>query len=152
MRLTIELVPSTCWYKNIRAVVSRDEWDVIRRKTYKEAGGKCSVCHSKVKLYCHEVWCYDDVRYIQRLVGFIALCNLCHMVKHLGYAGVLAMQGKLKYDSLIGHFTRVNECSVEEFEQHRQTAFDVWEKRSEHEWITEMSLLSMYARSPQLRL
>ena len=29
MKLTIELVPSTAWYSNVRSNVSKEEWDKI---------------------------------------------------------------------------------------------------------------------------
>ena len=43
-KLTIELVPATCWQTNVRSVVKKSEWDKIRKRVYKEAGHKCEVC------------------------------------------------------------------------------------------------------------
>lgn len=83
---------------------------------------------------CHEVWSYHDEEHIQRLDGFIALCNLCHHVKHIGLAGILANQGRLDYDKVVEHFMRVNDCSQNDFLKHRAEAFQIWEERSKHEW------------------
>jgi hypothetical protein len=43
-RLTIELVPQTCWFSNVRDRVSREDWDRIRKQVYKRSGQCCEVC------------------------------------------------------------------------------------------------------------
>ena len=134
MKLTIELVPSSCWYSNLRNKVERFIWDDIRKKAYKEAGYRCAVCSANEKLFCHEVWEYDDAEHIQKLLGFIALCELCHMVKHIGYAGMF-FKG---YEALPGHFMKVNGCSFEDFKEHERLAWKVWEERSKHQWKCEL--------------
>ncbi len=42
-KLTIELVPSTSWYKNMRSI-SPKSWDLIRSSIYKRAKYRCEVC------------------------------------------------------------------------------------------------------------
>lgn len=141
LKLVIELVPSTCWYSNLRNAVSREVWDRIRYKAYKASGNRCKVCGVDRTLYCHEVWSYDDKEYVQTLVGFVALCEPCHMVKHIGFAGIRAMEGELDYDKLVAHFMRVNGCSREEFDKAVAVAFEVWEERSNHKWRCELGEL-----------
>lgn len=138
MKLKIELVPSSCWYSNLRSVLSREAWDKIRYRAYWATGHRCKVCCRKLMLSCHEVWRYDDVKLVQTLIGFEALCMMCHMVKHIGYAGILAEDGKLDYRELIRHFMRVNECSYEDFEEHKAEAFEVWVSRSLEVWRCEL--------------
>jgi len=78
-KLSIELVPKTVWYKNLRNMVKRSVWDNLRRGAYAKYGYRCGICGaSKQQLNCHEIWDYDDETHIQTLTGFIALCNLCH--------------------------------------------------------------------------
>ena len=55
-------------------------------------------------LHCHEIWNYGDLQHIQKLVGFVALCRLCHHVKHLALALILAEAGRLDFDGVIRHF------------------------------------------------
>ena len=43
-RLTVELVPRTCWLSNVRTLLSRLEWDTLRRLVYVRAGYQCEVC------------------------------------------------------------------------------------------------------------
>jgi len=133
-RLSIELVPSTCWYSNLRNAVSAADWDGIRRAAYAAGGYRCGVCGVSAKLHCHEVWHYDDVKHVQRLDGFVALCKLCHMAKHIGYAGMFFDD----YNGLIRHFMRVNGCSYRDFVLARSLAFDVWRERSAFDWVQDL--------------
>ena len=43
-RLTIELVPSTCFCKNVRSQVDPARGDRIRMAVYAAAGSKCEIC------------------------------------------------------------------------------------------------------------
>jgi len=134
LKLTIELVPRTSWYNNLRKCMSKGDWDKIRKKTYDEYRHRCAVCGSGQRLNCHEIWEYDDKKHVQKLVSFIALCNMCHFVKHIGLTEILASEGKLDYEKVVEHFIKVNKCDRKSFEQHRRISLDEWRKRSEHEW------------------
>jgi len=138
LRLSVELVPSTAWYSNLRNRLPKKDWDKIRHRTYAEYEYRCSICSVASKLNCHEIWEYDDTLHIQRLAGFVALCDWCHHVKHLGFAAILAARGQLDYEKLIEHFLRVNDCDRNTFEEHSKNAFEVWERRSRHEWRTDL--------------
>jgi hypothetical protein len=140
LRLTIELVPQSCWYSNLRQVLPREAWDRLRRQVYTACGYRCAICGTRGQLHCHEVWSYDDAAHVQRLEGFQALCADCHHIKHLGHAGILASQGKLDYERLVAHFLRVNQCDRATFERHQAEAFAQWEERSRHEWTTDFGL------------
>src|SRR4051812_44732586 len=89
-RLTIELVPSTTWGDNLRKRLGPKRWDPIRKQAYADAGQVCAICGATGRLNCHERWIYDDLNCVQTLVGFMALCDLCHHCKHIGRAGILA--------------------------------------------------------------
>lgn len=134
LRLTIELVPETSWYANVRDILPRAQWDRLRREVYRACGYRCSICGAGGKLHCHEVWAYDDARHIQTLRGFLALCASCHHIKHLGFAGILAGRGELDYARLVEHFCRVNRCERDVFECARAAAFAQWQERSRYEW------------------
>ena len=75
MKLNIELVPSTAWYKNLRNQVGSRQWDIIRKKAYSDYNYCCGICKDKGRLECHEIWEYDDTNKVQLLKGFIALCD-----------------------------------------------------------------------------
>ncbi len=138
LKLTIELVPRTSWYNNLRKCMSKRDWDKIREKTFAEYGHRCAICGSEQRLNCHEIWEYNDKKHVQKLLGFIALCGMCHHVKHLGLAKILASEGKLDYEKVVEHFMKVNNCDHKTFEGQRKRAFQEWEERSQHEWLIDL--------------
>jgi hypothetical protein len=135
LKLNIELVPSTVWESSLYKLMPREVWNRIRDDFIKENGRKCQVCgETEGTMNLHEIWNYNDTQHIQKLDGFILLCKMCHHVKHIGLAGILANEGKLDYNEVIRHFCKVNDCSETEFEKDRKGAFEIWAKRSASEW------------------
>ena len=146
--LFAELVPSTSWYDNLRKVMSKEDWDSIRFQVYDYYEHQCAICKARGSLHCHEVWHYDDVAHIQTLEGFVALCPWCHHIKHLGYAGILASEGKLDYAKLIRHFMTVNSCDKAAFDSHHSAAMAQWERRSKHPWRVEIGEYAQWVQAP----
>jgi len=135
MILEIELVPSTVWYSSLYRLLPKEIWNNIRNEIIKKNGRKCQICgETEGIMNLHEIWKYDDINHIQKLEGFILLCVMCHHIKHIGLAGILASEGKLDYNKIIEHFCIVNKCTEKEFEEHSVKAFDIWRKRSKYEW------------------
>jgi len=140
--LTVELVPQSLWYKNLRSELSKYEWDIIRRKAYKNASYKCEVCGGKGNKWpveAHEIWEYNDENKIQRFNGMIALCPLCHKVKHIGLTSV-----KGEYRIALNHLAKVNNWSIKKSDLYIQTQFDLWGYRNKEEWTSDVSLLNEY--------
>jgi 5-methylcytosine-specific restriction endonuclease McrA len=132
-------VPKTSWYNNLRNQMSREDWDKTRKLTYEKFNNKCGICGSSGgQLNCHEIWEYDDSQHTQTLKGFIALCTMCHHVKHIGLAGILSDRGELDFDDVIKHFLKVNECKRSTFDKHNDEAFEIWRKRSLLEWTVDL--------------
>jgi len=146
LKLKIELVPSTSWYDNLRKYIHKKDWDRIRKQAYANYGYKCGVCGDEGRLNCHEIWEYDDKKHVQKLVGFIALCDMCHHVKHIGLAGILADEGKLDYKEVVEHFIEVNSCDKNTFMKHREKAFKQWQERSRHEWQVDLGEYSKFVK------
>ena len=152
MKLEIDLVPSTAWYSNLKTKIPVKEWDKIRKRCYADVNYKCQICGSDGKnqifvtrgsikgtLNCHEIWEYDDNKHIQKLEGFLALCNDCHMIKHIGFASIQDSKGLLDMDKLIGHFMKVNGVSRKTFDKHHEESLKVMGERSQHEWKTNFA-------------
>jgi len=140
MELTIELVPKTSWYSNVRSEVSDREWDAIRKAVYRRADYKCEVCGDtgdEHPVECHEVWHYDDENHTQRLKRMIALCPDCHQVKHIGYAST---QGK--GHEAAEHLAKVNDWTLFEAMEYIQDSLEQWRERSQHEWTLDTSILN----------
>jgi hypothetical protein len=147
MKLTAELVPSTVWYSSLYRLLPSDVWNSIRNEIIAKNGRKCQICGETIgTMNLHEIWNYDDVNYIQKLYGFILLCRMCHHVKHIGLAGILANEGKLDYNEVIRHFCKVNNCSEKEFNEHVKDAFRIWEKRSQHPWTQDFGEYDKYLK------
>jgi 5-methylcytosine-specific restriction endonuclease McrA len=145
-KLTIELVPKTSWYSNVRSNVSKAEWDRIRKKSYENANHVCEVCGDvgtnqgyKHKLECHEIWQYDDQALTQTLTGLVSLCPYCHLAKHPGLA---QMNGKLGI--VLKQLQRVNQISVEEAGAMLNEAFEIWRNRSKNNYTLDISFLETY--------
>lgn len=141
-KLTIELVPASCWYSNVRSNVSKHQWDTLRHKVYLLAGNKCEVCAGTGKRWpveCHEVWHYDDDNHVQSLVRMIALCPLCHKVKHIGRASITG-----EYDISVAHLAKVNGWSNAQAREYVNEQFLLWNERSQYDWALDISKLKNY--------
>ena len=147
LKLEIDLVPKTCWYSNLRKNMPRSRWNKLRREVYEKADHVCEICGARRRLNCHEIWEYDDERQVQKLVGFQAVCDLCHHVRYFGRAELVAGGGYLNVDAVIEHFKKVNGVGEKEFESHVQEAFRVWKERSHHEWKTDLGQFEFLVRS-----
>lgn len=151
LKLTTELVPRTSWYNNMRSVFSQATWDRIRRQVYSDYSHRCGICQAEGRLSCHEIWEYDDQNHVQTLRGFVALCDWCHHVKHIGLAGILARRGELNFDTVVAHFMRVNGCDKATFDKHHLHAMSQWAERSKQPWQVNLGQYEpMVERKPGL--
>lgn len=144
MKLSIELVPKTCWFTNVRSNVSKSEWDILRKACYKKAGYRCEICGGVGENHpveCHEIWEYNDEDNIQTLKGLIALCPNCHKVKHPGLAGMNG-DGDIVIKQLMG----VNGWDRETANEYIGACFEIWERRSRKEWKLDISYLNEYEK------
>lgn len=142
IKLSIELVPSSSWFNNVRAILTRAQWDILRKQVYSEAWDVCQICGgvgSKHPVECHEIWNYDDKNLIQKLDGMIALCPDCHMVKHIGLAQI-----QNKGERALKHLMKVNGFKKKEAEKYIIDSFIKWEERSGKTWILDISYLERY--------
>lgn len=142
LKLTIELVPSSSWLNNVRAIVSRKQWDILRNQVYDQAWNVCQICGGvgpKHPVECHEIWHYDDKKLIQKLENMIALCPNCHMVKHIGLAQI-----QDKGERALKHFMKVNNLKKKEADKHIADAFMKWAERSGKTWKLDISSLERY--------
>ena len=141
-KLTIELVPETAWFSNVRSQVSKKEWDILRKDSYVKANNLCEICGGKGRRHpveCHEVWHYDDDKKIQTLVRLISLCPSCHQVKHIGLAKVRG-----RYKQALTHLAKVNQWQISKAEKYVNDQFQIWLQRSQFEWTLDISFLKNF--------
>ena len=137
--LTIELVPKTSWYKNVRSNVSKEKWDRIKKIIFSRAGYRCEICGGRGNRWpveCHEIFVYNDEQHIQKLVGLLALCPSCHEVKHIGLSGLRGRGNPAK-----AHLAKVNNWSLNDAELYIEACFELWHRRSCHQWQLDLSYL-----------
>lgn len=139
MKLTIELVPKTSFYSNVRSMLPKSTWFKIRKETIFNANNVCEICGGTTSyrgLDCHEVWEYDDINHIQKLIKIIALCNKCHEVKHIGKAQIDG-----NFNRARKWFKEINNLSELDVRNLIIEAFTTWGERSQHQWQTDISIL-----------
>lgn len=155
--LSLELVPASMWGKNVRAVISRDNWDALRWSfgatknkprfmklalPYPDwrAPIECKICGAEEdNLELHEQWQYDDEHLVQRLIGMIPICHHCHLTMHLGRANQLGLADKAK-----DHLAKVNRWTAPQVEKHVKKAFEEWMLRSQHQYTLDVNWLATW--------
>ena len=138
-RLTVELVPSTCWFTNVRSHVPKATWDRLRHQVAAAAGRSCEICGGRGRRWpveCHEEFSYDETHQVQRLERLVALCPACHSVKHIGMA---AIRGRRR--QAVAHLAKVNGWSVADAEFYIEAVMEQWARRSRHQWTLDLSVL-----------
>ena len=139
-QLTIELLPPAAWGANARAVLSRSEWDYVRKTCYKQAGYVCEICGGQGPTHpveAHEVWRFNRRNKSQKLMRVIALCPSCHMVKHWGRSEALGYRPHCET-----HIMQVNRWTERQLASHLQAAVKRHLKLGQIEaWTLDISLL-----------
>jgi len=142
-KLFVDLVPQSAWFSNLRSELKKEEWDIIRKDAYKKANYRCVCCGGRGEKWwveAHERWSFDNKTLIQKLERIIALCPACHETTHFGLANVHGRSEEAKRNLM-----RVRNISEQEADIEIAEAFRIWEKRSEKEWVLDLSfLLSEY--------
>ena len=140
MKLNFELVPDSCWYSNLRSALPQGAWDVIRKKAYARANGRCMICGAPTaRLEAHEQWEYDDEKGVQKLVNVIAVCRACHEVIHIGRTQLMGREREA-----CEHFMKVNGCTYAEYRKALGEANAVHRERSKREWLLDISDLPKF--------
>lgn len=149
-KLSIELVPTTCWYDNVRNVLTQTQWNALRKHVYAKAGDKCEICGGVGKKHpveCHEKWEYEGInlsirgegRMVQRLIGLVALCPMCHKSKHIG---LTEKMGPYVFKAVVKHMKKVNGWTTDAaFQRHRAEVTEEWMERSKWQWEIDLTLL-----------
>lgn len=137
MKLEIEPRPISTWGVTLANRLPKKEWDGVRAEVYREADYKCQICGDvNSKLHCHEVWKFDDRKLIQRLAGFLCLCQLCHDVKHFGRSS--QVYPKEYVDKLVRHWCKVNRKTKRDFAQYMAKIFAINRKRADKFYIVKI--------------
>ena len=141
--LFVDLVPSSCWFTNVRTCVAPGDWDRVRRMVYRRAADRCEACgrhhdpEAGIQMEAHERWYFDGARGVQVLRRLICLCGDCHGATHFGLANV---QGRTA--QALEHLALVTGTTPELAEAHVAEAFGLWEQRSARTWELDLCILT----------
>lgn len=141
--LFVDLVPSSCWFTNVRSCVDTRDWDRLRHMVYTRAGNRCEACGTGPDransryLEAHERWQYDDVRAVQTLRRLVCLCTPCHEATHYGLATI---RGRDQQAS--AHLRTVTGLSAVALDQHVSGAYQAWQERSRRNWSLDLGILT----------
>ena len=140
MKLNFELVPDSCWYSNLRSLLSPAQWDIVRKEAYSRANGRCMICGKTARLEAHERWEYDEAHRVQKLSDVIAVCRACHEVIHIGRTQLLGGE-----ERAAEHFMKVNGCNYAEFRKALGEANEAHRRRNQvSEWSLDLSYLKKF--------
>ena len=139
--LCVDLIPSTCWFTNVRYCIHQSDWDRVRKFVYERVNYLCECCGINTKTYniqldAHERWLYDNDTHTQKLIRIVALCCNCHQSTHMGLAKILG-----KGHEAMNHLQTVRNCTEEECTEHIDHAFKIWKDRCKIDWNLDISLI-----------
>ena len=141
MKLDFELVPDSCWYSNLRSILTKKAWDIVRKDVISRSGGRCAICGRKVnRLEGHERWSYNEQTSTQKLEDVIAVCHDCHSVIHIGRTQLMGNEERAEK-----HFMKVNECSYSEYREALGKANELHQRRNLiKEWKLDLTYLQKF--------
>ncbi|WP_202819123.1 DUF5710 domain-containing protein [Actinosynnema sp. ALI-1.44] len=141
--LHVDLVPSSCWFTNVRYCIAPRDWERLRRTLTSRANHRCEICgraedrEAQRWLEAHERWSYDSATWTQKLVRLICLCTDCHRTTHFGLAQI-----KGHADAAFKHLCAVTGMTDSQARQHIDRAFAIWRDRSTQNWHLDLSMIT----------
>lgn len=130
LRLAVEPIPAGSRRASLANLMPRGQWDHLRRSVYRKARYRCQICGREGRLYCHEIWQYNEETAYQFLRGFEALCRDCHDTRHLFF-----ISDARRRAILFRHFLTVNRVTREQGIQHLVDVYRQQQKLNQRKWI-----------------
>lgn len=124
LKLTIQIKkPSYAQKKTVRNTIPRSLWDAVRSHVQEKNDYKCQICGyaDAEKLQAHEVWGYDEEKFLLILEDVQALCRMCHDLKHYFHVALRIKDEDLRkrvMNDLRDHFMKVNNCNQDVLKEH----------------------------------
>jgi hypothetical protein len=140
--LIVDLIPASCFFKNVRSSIHEMDWRVLSMGIRARANNTCEICGFKEDrqeqkfLEAHERWHYDEATHIQKLMRIVCLCNACHTYTHMGLAQITG-----KDDMAIKHKMKVSGLTRTQVKKEIEQAFKEWEARNRVEWALDLGII-----------
>ena len=130
LHLAIEPIPYCSRRASLANLLPRSQWDRIRRYVYRKAGHRCKICGREGRMYCHEIWQFNEHTGYQYLMGFECLCKDCHKTKHYFFTRALQQQAML-----FKHFLTVNRVTRQQGIDHLMNVYRRQRRLNQRQWI-----------------
>ncbi|MGI8314258.1 hypothetical protein [Halobacillus mangrovi] len=123
-KLTVEIrKPSYAQNKTVRNSIPGTLWNCIRNHVHKNGDFTCQICgyRGEEKLQAHEVWGYDEEKFLLILKDVQSLCKSCHDLKHIHHVTRRIEDSNMRgfvRQNLRKHFMKVNKCTEKDFRKH----------------------------------
>lgn len=141
-----DALPNNVWGSNLRGILPRPQWDVLRLPVADKAQNRCEVCNELSfdkqgrprRPDCHELWHFESTggTYVQRLLRLIALCADCHRVQHVGRAQIMGQTREVHKQ-----LKKVNSWNAGEVHRAMEDARERYEWRGGYDWDLDLTLL-----------
>jgi len=152
--LSGDLIPATSWGSSLANLLTKSNWDALRKPVIERNSGVCEYCGRYVggALEVHEVWNYsdlasrdelnslaDDMLYFgkQSLIGLKGVCRDCHNCFHFGLADMKGYGNAVRE-----RLSLINGWPLEEVEGYLSLLFERHEILSRHHWYLDLSMVS----------
>ncbi len=141
--LFVDLIPTSCWFTNVRTCVRPADWNRVKTLVVGRTGQRCEACGTAaerahgLRSEAHERWSYDEASRVQTLRRLVCLCTRCHRATHFGFAEV-TKQGPQAH----AHLCAVNGWSTADADTHIASAARLWRARSAVAWSLDLSILA----------
>lgn len=140
LKLEIEPIPISTWGISLANRLEKKEWNEVRQKVYRDADYRCQICGGiDDKLNCHERWAFKKTgknRGVQRLVGFICVCEFCHDCIHFGRS--TQVYGKVYTELLMRRIEKINGMSRRQLLNYLEEVKQVSYGRVNVEWVVKV--------------
>ena len=143
-KLNIELVPQSAWGLNLRKLLNKKGWDILRKRVYSHYGYKCCITGERGEKHpveCHEVWEWNKETKTYYVVKLEALHPSVHLVKHFGLAQKIGKDKEAK--ELL---QKVNGFSKEQVEKYIMNCFLEWNNNNKIEWKLDLEKTTKFLK------
>ena len=142
-------LPRSVWGSNLRAFLPSGTWRDLSARTSARWNGECAICLESsvggVGLDCNEMWEFIEVAgtHAQRLVGVIAMCELCHLTQHSGRAHNIG-----RYEDVMERLEGLNRWTQSQAIDDISASEREWAARSRFAWDLDLSVLAGWLELP----
>lgn len=150
MTLTIDMTIRNDWKRQILEIMSEDEYEFIKKGCHSQNNYTCVVCGDQGeqwKVECHENWTYDRQFKIQTLKDLTSLCPKCHKIRHLALDNK-NIENEYIDNELIEHFIKVNNCTVEDFQNYYSNVKKRIKEEEKYFWVANLNTIATIKMMP----